>query len=152
MTYCVWSDSPGLYDVDCKLLVIDLFDTHVLSAKCLVSSTTIFGPLKGLSPYSGHPQSLYIDPSISIHQIFYMKCVCVSTSELKKFEDKTTNNPLSLLRPPSSNNQLWPLRRWIASRRGVVSVGNGVGVGCSGGGGRGQHEDDGNNDDAMTML
>ena len=42
--------APGIYDVDCQLLVIDPFDTHVLSAKCLVSSTTIFGPLKGLSP------------------------------------------------------------------------------------------------------
>jgi hypothetical protein len=73
---------------------------------------------------------------------------------IKKFEDKTTNDPLSLLRPPSSNNQLWPLRRRIACRRGFVSVGVGVGVGvgCSGGGGRGQHEDNGNNNNAMTML
>ena len=61
-------------------------------------------------------------------------------------------------RPPSSNNQLWPLRQRIASRRGVVGVGvgvgvgDGVGVGCSGGGGRGQHEDDGDDDDAMTTL
>ena len=70
---------------------------------------------------------------------------------IKKFDNTTTNNPLSrLLRPPSSNNQLWPLRRRIASGRGVVGVSDGVGVGCSGGGGHGQHEDDGDDDDAMT--
>ena len=88
-----------------------------------------------------------INPPNFLHKM----CMCFYVG-IKKFEDTTTNNPLSLLRPPSSNNQLWPLRRRIASRRGFVSVGDGVGVGCSGGGGRGQHEDDGNDNHAMTML
>ena len=75
---------------------------------------------------------------------------------IKKFDNTTTNNPLScLLRPPSSNNQLWPLRRRIARGRGVVGVATAVALAVAvvvTSGGHGQHEDDGDDDDAMTTL
>ena len=66
--------------------------------------------------------------AIDLPNFLHKMCLCFYVG-IKKIEDTTTNNPLSLLWPPSSNNQLWPLRRQIASRRGVVGVGDGVGVG-----------------------
>ena len=49
VTSCVWSNSP--WDMWCFLSGTGhwSFDTHVLSANFLMSSTCIFGPLKGLS-------------------------------------------------------------------------------------------------------
>ena len=59
VTYCVWSDIPG--DIWCCQSVVShwSFDTHVLSAKCFASSTTIVGPLNSLNPMDVYLRPLF---------------------------------------------------------------------------------------------